>query len=157
MSNIFIQLVHCPWLLPYLIVSVISLLGLPWYYPHYLFQPYFPRIISILHYHKGSLLWMGFYFYINYIIDFYSIILWFRDSIREYTSTYKSLIIMLSIAFYVLILSESMFFITFFWSSFHASCSSVWSLEGLYLSDPSELAFINTVLLSNSGLSLDVL
>jgi heme/copper-type cytochrome/quinol oxidase subunit 3 len=61
---------------------------------------------------------------------------------------------MMSVAFYVLILSESLFFITFFWSSFHALCSSMWSLEGIYLSDPSELAFTNTVLLSNSSLSL---
>lgn len=125
MSNVFIQLVHCPWLLPYLIVSVISVLSFPWYY-----------------------------LYINYIIDFYLLNFWIRDSIREYTSTYMSLIITYSIAFYALIFSESLFFITFFWSSFHTSCSLVSSLESLYLSDPSELSFSNTVLLSNSGLSL---
>lgn len=136
MSNTFIQLVHCPWLLTYLVVFVISLLILPWYYPHYI-----PH-------------WYCYYFYIIYVLNFLSINLWITDSIREYTSTYMSLIIVLSVAFYVLVLSESMFFMTFFWSSFHTSCSSVWSLESLYLSDPSELAFSNTVLLSNSGLSL---
>lgn len=125
MSNTFIQLVHCPWLLPYLIVSVISVLSFPWYY-----------------------------LYINYIIDFYLLNFWIRDSIREYTSTYEILIGMFFVVFCVLILSESLFFITFFWSSFHTSCSSVWSQEGLYLADPNELTFTNTVLLSNSGLSL---
>jgi cytochrome c oxidase subunit 3 len=80
--------------------------------------------------------------------------MWFRDSIREYTSTYEILIGMFFMAYCVLVLSESLFFITFFWSSFHASCSSVWSQVGLYLSDPSELTSTNTVLLSNSGLSL---
>lgn len=36
MSNTFIQLVHCPWLLTYLVVFVISILVLPLYYPYYI-------------------------------------------------------------------------------------------------------------------------
>jgi len=98
MSNIFIQLVHCPWLLPYLIISVISILSFPWYY-----------------------------LYINYIIDFYLHNFWIRDSIREYISTYDILIRIFFVVFCVLIFSESLFFITFFWSSFYTSWSSVWS------------------------------
>ena len=132
MSNIFISIIHCPWLLSYLIISIIGFLGLPWYYPYF----------------------YCYYLYINYIINFYSLNYWIRDSIREYTSIYISFIIMMSVAFYVLIFSESLFFITFFWSSFHILCSSIWSLEGIYLSDPSELAFTNIILLSNSSLSL---
>merc|ERR1712167_206194 len=40
--------------------------------------------------------------------------MWFRDSIREYTSTYEILIGMFFMAYCVLVLSESLFFITFF-------------------------------------------
>ena len=125
MSNTFIQLVHCSWLFPYLIVSVISILSIPWYY-----------------------------LYINYIINFYLLNFWIRDNIREYTSTYDILIEIFFVVFCILVVSESLFFITFFWSSFHTSCSLIWIIEGLYLSDPNELTFTNTVLLSNSGLSL---
>jgi hypothetical protein len=99
MANTFVLVVHCPWLLSYLLVSVISLIGLPWYYLYF----------------------YCYYLYINYIIDFYLLNFWIRDSIREYTSTYEILIGMMSVAFYVLIFSESLFFITFFWSSFHTS------------------------------------
>jgi heme/copper-type cytochrome/quinol oxidase subunit 3 len=127
MSNPFIQLILCPWLLPYLIVSVISINNM------------FNTSLLIV--------WM-------YVIGGYSFNFWIRDSIREYTSTYEILIGMFFMLFCSLVLSESLFFITFFWSSFHATCSLVWSSEGLYLPDPSELTFTNTVLLSNSGLSL---
>jgi len=83
--------------------------------------------------------------------------IWINNCIREYTSTYEVLFDLFFMAFLSLVLSESLFFITIFYSSLYTySCSySIYStLEGLYLSDPNSLTFTNTILLSNSGLSL---
>lgn len=88
------------------------------------------------------------------MISSYLFDMWVRDSIREYTSIHLVLIEIFVMAFCVLILTESLFFVTFFWSLFYTSCSSIWFQEGMYLSDSINLTFVNTVLLSNSGLCL---
>merc|ERR1711981_1492990 len=59
--------------------------------------------------------------------------------------------------FNLLFLGLVILFISFFWSSFHASFSpscGIWPVEGLYVPDPLELAFANTLLLSNAAVSL---
>merc|ERR1712072_652087 len=59
--------------------------------------------------------------------------------------------------FLIFVFSEAMLFLSFFWSSFHSSFSpsfAIWPLEGLYAPDPLELAFANTLLLSNAAVSL---
>ena len=50
-----------------------------------------------------------------------------------------------------------MLFVSFFWASFHSSCSpslGIWPQEGLYVPDPCELTYANTLLLSNAAISL---
>jgi len=78
---------------------------------------------------------------------------WIRDVIREYTKKYEVLIIMLFIVFLVFVFSEALLFLSFFWVSFHATCSPA-AQDGIYVPDPCELTYTNTLLLSNAALSL---
>lgn len=146
MSNTFISLVHCLWLLAYLVVSVIGLLVLPWSHPYwycyYFYIIYILKICMIIVFSSGVL---------SSSLVFF-IVCWSSCSIREYTSTYILLSISLSVVFYVIIGSESMFFITIFGSLSDVSCSSVWSLDGFQVSDSIQVAFSITVLLSVGGL-----
>jgi len=124
--NIFIQLVHCPWLLSYLIVCFIIIISwLPWYY-----------------------------IYVEYLCYYYMMIFWIWDSIREYTSTYDMLYNLFFLVYCVFVLSESLFFISFFWSSFTLTCSIICNYEGLYIVYLNGLSLTNMLLLSNSGLYL---
>jgi len=83
----------------------------------------------------------------------YIIHYWIRDVIREYTKKYEVLIIMLFIVFLIFVFSEGLLFLSLFWVSFHSSCSLNWS-DGIYVPDPCELTYTNTLLLSNAALSL---
>ena len=78
---------------------------------------------------------------------------WIRDVIREYTKKYEVLIIMLFIVFLVFVFSEALLFLSFFWVSFHTTCSPA-AQDGIYVPDPCELTYTNTLLLSNAALSL---
>merc|ERR1712212_796606 len=78
---------------------------------------------------------------------------WIRDVIREYTKKYEVLIIMLFIVFLVVVFSEALLFLSFFWVSFHATCSPA-AQDGIHGADPCELTYTNTLLLSNAALSL---
>merc|ERR1712075_23733 len=91
----------------------------------------------------GVSLWI----YLNY---------WFRDLIREYYKKYEALIINLFIVFIIFVFSEAMLFVSFFWASFHSSCSPSLGnyYEGFYVPDPCELTYANTLLLSNAAVSL---
>ena len=60
---------------------------------------------------------------------------------------------MLFIVFLIFVFSEGMLFISFFWASFHSSCSPIIE-EILYVPDPCELTYTNTLILSNAALSL---
>ena len=78
------------------------------------------------------------FLYINY---------WIRDVIREYIKKYEVLIIMLFIVFLIFVFSEGLLFLSFFW----VSCSLNWP-DGIYVPDPCELTYTNTLLLSNAAL-----
>merc|ERR1712057_104481 len=87
------------------------------------------------------------YFYLLFNFLFLGLIInlhfWFRDLLREGYKKVEVLCVVL--------------FLAFFWSSFHSSFSpsfAIWPLEGLYAPDPLELAFANTLLLSNAAVSL---
>merc|ERR1712122_62832 len=72
---------------------------------------------------------------------------WFRDLLRELAKKYEIL----------LMASEALLFVSFFWASFHSLSSpslGIWPGEGFYLPDPCELTFANTLLLSNAAVSL---
>merc|ERR1712149_82270 len=95
------------------------------------------------------------YFYLLFNFLFFGIVIlfhfWFRDLLRE---SYKKVEVLCIVLFLVFL---SMLFLSFFWSSFHSSFSpsfAIWPLEGLYAPDPLELAFANTLLLSNAAVSL---
>merc|ERR1712232_1223783 len=63
----------------------------------------------------------------------------------------------LFLTFFLFLASEALFFVSFFWSSFHSLSSptlGIWPGEGFYLPDPCELTFANTLLLSNAAVSL---
>merc|ERR1712100_159556 len=101
------------------------------------------------------------YFYLSFIFLFFGLIInlhfWFRDLLREGYKKVEVFCIILFLVFLIFVFSEGMLFLSFFWSSFHSSFSptlGIWPLEGLYVPDPLELAFANTLLLSNAAVSL---
>merc|ERR1711967_63655 len=76
---------------------------------------------------------------------------------REDYKKVEVLCIILFLVFLIFVFSEGILFVSFFWSSFHSSFSpslGIWPVEGLYLPDPLELTFANTLLLSNAAISL---
>merc|ERR1712050_673665 len=82
---------------------------------------------------------------------------WFRDSLRELCIKYEALLIHNFLLFFLFLASEALLFVSFFWASFHSLSSptlGIWPGEGLYLPDPCELTFANTLLLSNAAVSL---
>merc|ERR1712100_815528 len=101
------------------------------------------------------------YFYLLFNFLFFGIVIlfhfWFRDLLRESYKKVEVLCVVLFLVFLIFVFSEAMLFLSFFWSSFHSSFSpsfAIWPLEGLYAPDPLELAFANTLLLSNAAVSL---
>merc|ERR1712199_32434 len=101
------------------------------------------------------------YFYLLFNFLFLGLIInlhfWFRDLLREGYKKVEVLCVVLFLVFLIFVFSEAMLFLSFFWSSFHSSFSpsfAIWPLEGLYAPDPLELAFANTLLLSNAAVSL---
>merc|ERR1712238_644479 len=82
---------------------------------------------------------------------------WFRDLLRELDKKYEVLLIIFFLVFLLLLASEGLLFVSFFWTSFHSLSSptlGTWPGEGFYLPDPCELTFANTLLLSNAAISL---
>merc|ERR1712084_111994 len=82
---------------------------------------------------------------------------WFRDLLRELAKKYEVLLMVLFLVFFLFLASEALLFVSFFWASFHSLSSptlGTWPGEGLYLPDPCELTFANTLLLSNAAVSL---
>ena len=91
-----------------------------------------------------------------YNIHFFLIIICFLClglDVIGWIKKYEVIIIMLFIVFLIFVFSEGMLFISFFWASFHSSCSPIIE-EILYVPDPCELTYTNTLILSNAALSL---
>merc|ERR1712149_120851 len=78
---------------------------------------------------------------------------WFRDLLRESYKKVEILCVVLFLVFLIFVFSEAVLFVSFFYSSFSPTLG-IWPVEGLYLPDPLELAFANTLLLSNAAVSL---
>ena len=57
---------------------------------------------------------------------------------------------------FIFYFSEALLFVSFFWTSFHLLSSHSYFLlgEGFYLTDPCQLTFANTLLLSNAAINL---
>ena len=65
-----------------------------------------------------------------------------------------SVIVLISVSLLGILVSESILFATLFLSLFQPLSSYLYSLEGVYTSDPSSHTYSNTIILSNSGVSL---
>merc|ERR1712241_928892 len=98
--------------------------------------------------------WSNSLFFIFIIVFLiFAFLFWFRDLLRELDKKYEVLLICL----FLLLASEALLFISFFWGSFHSFSSPTLGVcfgEGFYLPDPCELTFANTLLLSNAAVSL---
>ena len=81
---------------------------------------------------------------------------WLRDLVRE--TAKKCSLVPLGVfifGFALFVLSEAILFTSFFWASFHSTASPFFSFqEALFLPDPCELTYGNTLLLSNAAVSL---
>ena len=97
---------------------------------------------------------------IGLFILLFSMYAWGRDIVREGTyqgmhtaAVQKSL----RIGMILFILSEVMFFVSFFWAFFHSSLSpcieigAVWPPQGIHVLNAWEVPFLNTVILLMSG------
>lgn len=90
-------------------------------------------------------------------------IFWWRDVIRE--STYlgyhtRRVVTGLQMGMVLFIISEIMFFFSFFWAFFHSSLSpsinigSVWPPVGISIPNPLHIPLLNTLILLISGLTV---
>ena len=81
---------------------------------------------------------------------------WIRDLVRE--TAKKCSLVPLGVflfGFALFVLSEAIFFVSIFWASFTFSSSPFLCFqEALFLPDPCELTYGNTLLLSNAAVSL---
>nr|YP_009488332.1 cytochrome c oxidase subunit III [Cysteochila chiniana]AWD31590.1 cytochrome c oxidase subunit III [Cysteochila chiniana] len=88
---------------------------------------------------------------------------WWRDISREATfqGLHNSLVIKgMKISMILFILSEVMFFISFFWAFFHSSLSPAmeigmkWPPKGILTFDPTQIPLLNTMILLSSGMTV---
>ena len=77
---------------------------------------------------------------------------YFWDLSREKIKKYEVLYVVLFLVFLLFVVSETLLFVSFFWTSFHSP--TILPTDSFYLTHPSELTFTNTLLLSNGGISL---
>nr|QBZ38113.1 cytochrome c oxidase subunit III [Malaxella flava]QBZ38126.1 cytochrome c oxidase subunit III [Malaxella flava] len=107
-----------------------------------------------------KILWFMLFSSLTIFMNLYQ---WWRDVKREssfkgdHTSMVKKMIKMGMMLF---ILSEIMFFISFFWAFFHSSLSPStemglkWPPKGIYPFNPMEIPLLNTIILVSSGASI---
>lgn len=106
------------------------------------------------------------YSFFGFLPFFLPFSLWIRDILRETTLEFNTHNLRtqkgLSIGFLLFILSETMFFVSFFWAFFHSSLSpSVWIFlewppKGINILNPMNEPLLNTIILVTSGLTINL-
>jgi len=74
---------------------------------------------------------------------------WIRDIIREFTFIHISILY----AYWFFVISEALLFLSFFWSYFHITLPAL-PMEGLFDTDPVDLSYTNSLLLTNAAVCL---
>ena len=139
------------------------------YHPYHLVDPspwpYFSGI-SALSITFGTTLWFHSYLYgkLILIIGFFFLTitsyLWWRDIVREGTyQGHHTFVVQrgLSIGIILFIVSEILFFFSFFWTFFHSSLAptaeigGIWPPTGIIAFNPFEIPLLNTLILLTSG------
>uniref|UniRef100_A0AAU6PCK8 Cytochrome c oxidase subunit 3 n=1 Tax=Tituria planata TaxID=3133672 RepID=A0AAU6PCK8_9HEMI len=104
-----------------------------------------------------------FLFFVGFLIVLLTMFQWWRDVVRESTfmGFHTSFVVsMMKFGMVLFILSEVMFFLSFFWGFFHSSlCPSVeiglqWPPVGIKVFNPMNVPMLNTIILLSSGMTL---
>nr|YP_010934958.1 cytochrome c oxidase subunit III [Bombus filchnerae]QTZ18839.1 cytochrome c oxidase subunit 3 [Bombus filchnerae]WKW52606.1 cytochrome c oxidase subunit 3 [Bombus filchnerae] len=113
------------------------------------------------------IIWIYFSYFMNMIFNLtlliFSMLMWFRDIIRE--STFQGMhsmyiIMMMKFSMIMFIISELFFFISFFWTFFHNSISpsieinSMWPPKMIKFFNPFEVPLLNSIILILSGFTV---
>lgn len=105
----------------------------------------------------------GSVFFYGFLLVLFSMIVWWRDVIREGTWQGQHTVIVqkgLRLGFALFIISEVMFFFSVFWAFFHSSLSpaielgAIWPPIGLEILDPWKIPALNTLILLMSGVTI---